>query len=180
MTDTSFLSDVRSLRARAREQIEQGAVTSDYGADRARVIELLQTALATELVCVLRYKRHAFMASGPAAQPAAAEFLEHAAEEQLHADRLATRVVQLGGAPDLSPDTLTRRSHAEYVECDTVDEMVRENLIAERIAVESYREMIAWIGDRDPTTRRMLEEILASEEEHADDLAGLLGDLPSA
>ena len=168
------LSDIKSLRERARRQIEQGAVTPGYAANRENVIKALNEALATELVCVLRYRRHYFMASGIHAGSVAAEFLEHAVAEMGHADRLAARIVQLRGAPNFSPEGLAARSHAEYVEGDTLKSMIRENLVAERIAVESYREMIAHFGDEDPTTCRMLEEILASEEEHADDLASLL------
>jgi len=168
------LSDIKSLRERARQHIEKGAVTPGYAADREDVIRALNEALATELVCVLRYKRHYFMAAGIHASSVAAEFLDHANEEMGHADLLATRIVQLRGEPNFSPDGLAARSHAEYVEGDTLKSMIRENLIAERIAVESYREMIAYLGDEDPTTGRLLEQILASEEEHADDLASLL------
>jgi len=169
-----FDMDVQAIRAKARRDIESGAVTDSYRADRATVLKLLNEALATELVCVLRYKRHYFMASGLDAEPAAAEFAEHAGQEQEHADRIAERIVQLGGAPDMSPRGLTERSHSEYVEADTLQEMIRENLIAERVAIDSYRQMIDYIGDKDHTTRRMLEEILAVEEEHADDLSDLL------
>lgn len=172
--DNAFLSDVMSLRQRARAKVTEGAVTGGYAANREVVIELLNTALATELVCVLRYRRHHYMATGLAAQTAADEFLEHANEEQEHADRLARRITQLGGEPDLSSVGLQKRSHSEYVEGNTIDEMMLENLVAERIAIDSYSEMIRYIGDDDPTTRRMLEEILAVEEEHADDLAGLM------
>ncbi|MGO4814807.1 bacterioferritin [Cupriavidus sp. 2MCAB6] len=154
--------------------MEDGAVTQDYGADRTTVLKLLNEALATELVCVLRYRRHYFMAKGIHAEPVAAEFKVHSDEEQGHADRIAARIVQLGGAPDFSPDTLSARSHSEYVEAGSLTDMIRENLVAERIAIESYREMVQYMGDRDPTTRRMLEEILAVEEEHADELADLL------
>jgi bacterioferritin len=168
------LSDIKSLRERARKQIEKGAVTSGYAADRERVIGMLNEALATELVCVLRYKRHYFMATGIHAAPVAAEFLEHATEEMSHADLLAKRIVELRGEPNFSPDGLAARSHAEYVEGESLKGMIREDLIAERIAIESYREMIAYLGDQDPTTQRMLEEILASEEGHADDLSSLL------
>ena len=168
------LSDIKSLRERARKHIEEGAVTSGYAADREHVIGMLNEALATELVCVLRYKRHYFMAAGIHAAPVAAEFLEHAGEEMAHADLIAKRIVELRGEPNFSPDGLATRSHAEYVEGDSLKSMIKENLIAERIAVESYREMIAYLGDQDPTTHRMLEGILASEEEHADDLSSLL------
>ena len=168
------LSDIKSLRERARKHIEEGAVTSGYAADREHVIGMLNEALATELVCVLRYKRHYFMAAGIHAAPVAAEFLEHAGEEMAHADLIAKRIVELRGEPNFSPDGLASRSHAEYVEGDSLKSMIKEDLIAERIAIESYREMIAYLGDQDPTTHRMLEGILASEEEHADDLSSLL------
>lgn len=169
-----LLSDIQTLRKRARQHIESGAVTSGYAADRKTVIKLLNEALATEIVCVLRYKRHYFMAAGIHADPVATEFLEHANQEMQHADRIAERIVQLRGEPNFSPDGLSLRSHAEYVEGDSLKEMIKEDLVAERVAIESYREMVAYIAEKDPTTRRMLEEILASEEEHADDLASLL------
>jgi bacterioferritin len=172
-----FLTDVKTLRARARKHIEQGAVTEGYGADRTTVVKLLNEALATEVICVLRYKRHYFMAQGLSAQNAAAEFLQHATEEQQHADQIAGRIVQLGGEPNFSPEGLATRSHAEYVEGDSLTDMIKEDLVAERIAIDSYREMIAYLGTGDSTTRRMLEEILAVEEEHADDLAGLLAEI---
>ena len=168
------LTDIKTLRARAREPIEQGAVTAGYAAERETVTKLLNEALATELVCVLRYKRHYFMASGIHAAAVAAEFLEHANEEMQHADSIAKRIVELRGEPNFSPAGLADRSHAEYTEGSTLKEMIKEDLIAERIAIESYREMIAYLGDRDPTTQRMLKEILASEEEHAEDLSSLL------
>lgn len=174
---TPFLTDVRTLRARARQHIEQGAVTPGYRADRPVVIKLLNEALATEIVCVLRYKRHFFMASGINAQSVAAEFAQHAVEEQGHADAIATRIVQLGGAPNFSPDGLASRSHSEYVEGTTLVEMLREDLVAERVAIDSYGEMIRYLADNDPTTRRMLESILAVEEEHADDLSTLLQEM---
>jgi bacterioferritin len=172
-----FLTDVKTLRARARKHIEQGAVTDGYGADRKTVVKLLNEALATEIICVLRYKRHYFMADGLNANNAAAEFLQHANEEQQHADQIAGRIVQLGGEPDFSPDGLATRSHAEYVEGTSLVEMIKEDLVAERIAIDSYREMIAYLGTGDSTSRRMLEDILAVEEEHADDLASLLAEL---
>lgn len=172
--ERSALSDIPTLRARARQHIEQGAVTAGYAAERESVIKLLNEALATEIVCVLRYKRHYFMAAGIHAAPVAAEFLEHANEEMLHADSLAKRIVELRGEPNFSPDGLSGRSHAEYVEGATLKEMIKEDLIAERIAIESYREMIAYLGSQDPTTQRLLKEILASEEEHAEDLSSLL------
>src|SRR4051812_37505072 len=176
-TMSDFLTDVQTLRERARANIEKGPVTEAYGADRARVVEVLNEALATELVCVLRYKRHYFMAQGLNAQAVAAEFLQHATEEQGHSDEIALRITQLQGEPNFNPDTLTARSHAEYVEGDTLLDMVKEDLIAERVAIESYSEVIRWLGDKDVTTRRMLEGILAVEEEHADDLLGFLEEM---
>ena len=173
----AFLSDIDTLRRRAREHIAQGAVTPGYHADRGVVLRLLNEALATEIICVLRYKRHYFMAKGIHAEGVAAEFLEHATDEQQHADQIAARITQLGGEPDFNPDGLATRSHAEYVEGETLEEMIRENLVAERIAIDSYREIIAYLGDADPTSRRLMEEILAKEEEHADDLANLVEDL---
>lgn len=172
-----FLTDVQEIRRRAREHMENGAVTEAYRADRGTVIKLLNEALATEIVCVLRYKRHHFMAQGINAGPIAVEFLEHANEEQGHADQLAARIVQLGGEPNFSPEGILTRSHSEYVEGTTLLEMVKEDLIAERVAIDSYTDMIRYIGDNDITTRRLLEEILAVEEEHADDLASFLVDL---
>jgi bacterioferritin len=169
------LSDVQTLRDRARKHIEEGAVTGNYGANREKVLQLLGEALATELVCVLRYRHDYFMARGIEAKVAATEFLEHATEELAHADRIAERIVQLGGEPDFAPSGLESKSHSEYRIGRTLEEAIKENLVAERIAIESYREMINFVGDTDSTTRRMLEEILATEEEHADDLADLLG-----
>lgn len=169
-----FLTDVRELRKRARRHIENGAVVENYRGDRENVIKLLNVALATEIVCVLRYKRHYFMASGLEASSVAAEFLVHANEEQLHADEIATRITQLNGAPDLNPEGMLSRSHSEYVEGESLKDMIREDLVAERVAIESYSEIIRYIGDTDPTTRRMLEGILAKEEEHAQDMADLL------
>lgn len=177
---SGVLSDVNALRARARKNIEDGAVTDGYAADRKTVTRLLNEALATELICVLRYKRHYFMATGIQAESVKAEFLQHANEEMAHADLLAKRIVELGGEPDFSPVGLSERSHAEYVAGDSVHAMIKEDLIAERIAIESYREMIAYLGEADPTTRRLLEEILAMEEEHADDLASLMVNLAPA
>jgi len=177
MVRKPFLTDVKTLRARAREHIENGAVTQGYRADRATVVKLLNEALATEIVCVLRYRRHHFMAAGMNAEPVAQEFLTHANEEQQHADQIAARIVQLNGEPNFSPEGLLSRSHAEYVEGENLIDMIKEDLIAERIAIDSYREMIEYIGDKDTTTKRMLEGILAMEEEHADDLVGLLEDL---
>jgi bacterioferritin len=177
VADKPFLTDVKTLRERARQHIERGAVTEGYKADRETVNKILNEALATEIVCVLRYRRHYFMASGIHAEGVAAEFLQHANEEQGHADQIAQRIVQLGGEPNFNPEGLLSRSHAEYVEGDTLLDMIKEDLVAERIAIDSYREIIQYLGNDDPTTRRMMEEILAMEEEHADDLVNLLTDL---
>ncbi len=171
---SGVLTDTATLRANARKNIEDGAITSTYSADKQVVIKLLNEALATEWVCVLRYYRHYFMASGMLADAVKAEFLEHAQQEQAHANQIAERIVQLGGEPDLNPDTLTQRAHAEYKEGQNLREMVTEDLIAERIAIDSYREMIGYIGDKDTTTKRILESILAQEEEHADEFSDLL------
>jgi bacterioferritin len=177
--DQAFLSDLGALRARAKEDIMKGAVTPSFPeADRKLIVELLNTALATEIVCVLRYKRHYYATHGIRAKFVAAEFLEHADEEQKHADQIAERIVQLGEDPDLNPATLLSRAHSEYDEATSLRQMLEADLIAERIAIESYREMITFIGQRDPTTRRLLESILAQEEEHAEDLVDLLEDLP--
>src|ERR1700675_593692 len=159
-----FLTDVKTLRTRARQHIEQGAVTACYRGDRVTIVRLLNEALATEIVCVLRYRRHHFMASGIHAQSVAAEFLEHAGEEQAHADQIAERITQLGGAPNFNPDGLTSRSHAEYVEGDSLTDMIEEDLVAERIAIDSYREMAQFFGQKDSTSRSMIERILAMEE----------------
>ena len=172
-----FLTDIETLRRRARENIELGPITSAYGADRERVIEVLNEALATELVCILRYKRHYYTATGLNAAPVAAEFLQHANEEQMHADQIALRITQLQGEPNFDPQGLATRSHAEYDSSLDLLEMVREDLIAERIAIESYSEIIEWLGANDSTTRRMLEDILAVEEEHADDLLSIIEDM---
>lgn len=177
MTDKPFLTDIQELRRRARQHIEEGAVTERYRADRDTVLKLLNEALATEIVCVLRYKRHHFMAQGINAEPIAQEFLQHANEEQGHADQIAGRIVQLGGSPNFNPEGLMSRSHSEYVEGQTLIDMIREDLVAERVAIDSYTEMIRYIGDDDITTRRMLEQILAVEEEHADDLVNFLADM---
>lgn len=171
------LTDVKTLRARARQGIEDGAMTSGYKAKADTVIKLLNDALATEIVCVLRYKRHYFMATGISSLSVKTEFLQHATEEQVHADQLAERIVQLGGEPNLSPEGILSRSHSEYVEGESLVEMITEDLIAERIAIESYREMVSYVGNDDPTTRTVLEGILAQEEEHAEDLASLLKEL---
>lgn len=177
MAGKPFLTDIKTLRKRARQHIEQGAVTEGYSADRKTVIKVLNESLATEIVCVLRYRRHYFMASGIHAEGVAAEFLQHANEEQGHADLIAQRIVQLGGEPNFNPEGLLSRSHAEYVEGDTLLDMIKEDLVAERIAIDSYREIIQYLGNDDPTTRRMMEGILAMEEEHADDLVNLLDGL---
>jgi len=171
---TVELTDVNTLRQRARQHVEQGAVTEGYSADRQTILRLLNESLATEWVCALRYKRHYYMASGIKASVAAAEFLEHANQELEHADKLAERIVQLGGEPDLNPDNLSKNSHAQYVAGRDLKEMVLEDLVAERIAIDSYRESVRYIGETDPTTRRIFEDILAQEEEHADDMADLL------
>jgi bacterioferritin len=178
MARQDFLTDIRTLRKRARQHIGEGAVTASYDADRKTVLKLLNDALATELVCVLRYRRHHFMAKGLDAKSVADEFLVHANEEQAHADQIAARIVQLGGEPDFSPDSLTGRSHAEYVPGGSLVEMIKEDLVAERIAIDSYREIINFLAERDSTTRRMMEEILAVEEQHADELVDFLEDLP--
>jgi bacterioferritin len=179
MSSTSeFLTDVATLRERARAEIEKGPITSAYGADRDRVIQVLNEALATEIVCWLRYKRHYFTAKGsPAAETIAAELLTHASEELAHSDMLATRIVQLQGEPNYNPDGLVDRSHAQYDESSDLVAMLREDLVAERIAIASYTEIIQWLGTDDPTSRRLFEDILAQEEEHADDLLSFLQDL---
>ncbi|MCO5100679.1 MAG: bacterioferritin [Burkholderiaceae bacterium] len=171
---TPFVQDVEALRRRARENMECGAITQSYGADRQAVVDVLNAALATELVCVLRYKRHYFMAQGIASESVKSEFLEHANEEQGHADKLCERIVQLGGEPDLDPQTLSARSHSQYVEGKDLVDMIREDLVAERIAIDSYREIVQWLADKDPSSRRVMEEILANEEEHAEDLGSML------
>jgi len=175
-TDSSkpFLSDIKTIRERARAHMERGAVTDSYTLDRETVLKLLNEALATELVCVLRYKAHYYLASGINAKSVAAEFLEHANEEQGHADLIAERITQLDGTPNFSPDGLTARSHAEFVVPEKLAEMIEENLVAERIAIDSYREIIQFVGDRDTTTKRLLEGILAQEEEHAEDMKTLM------
>jgi bacterioferritin len=174
---SDFLTDIKTLRERARATMDQGPITSAYGADRDKVVAVLNEALATEIVCVLRYKRHYYMADGLNAGPVADEFLQHANEEMGHADQLALRITQLQGEPNFNPEGITDRSHAEYVEGTTLVDMIKEDLVAERIAIESYNEVARWLGDKDPTTRRLMEEILAVEEEHADDLLSLLADL---
>lgn len=177
MADKAFLTDIKTLRERARKHIEKGAVTEGYSADRETVIIVLNEALATEIVCVLRYRRHYFMASGINADSVAAEFLQHSNDEQGHADQIAQRIVQLGGEPNFNPEGLLTRSHAEYVEGETLTDMIKEDLVAERIAIDSYRDIIQYLGNDDPTSRRLMETILAVEEEHADDLVSLLSEL---
>ncbi len=174
---TPFLTDVKTLRERARQHIEQGAVTASYGADRDTVVKVLNEALATEIVCTLRYRRHYYMAQGIASESVKQEFLEHANEEQVHADQIAERIVQLGGEPDFNPEGLAMRSHAQYVEGTDLVDMIKEDLVAERIAIDSYREIAAWLAGKDSTTRRVMEEILAKEEEHAEDLSSMLQDM---
>jgi len=174
VADKPFLTDIKTLRERARQHIENGAVTEGYRADRETAVKILNEALATEIVCVLRYKRHYFMASGIHAEGVAAEFLQHANDEQGHADQIAQRIVQLQGAPNFNPEGLLMRSHAEYVEGTSLTDMIKEDLVAERIAIDSYRDMINYFGNDDPTSRRLMESILAVEEEHADDLVSLL------
>jgi bacterioferritin len=171
---SEFLTDVKEIRKRARKNIEKGPVTTAYRADLKRVIEVLNEVLATELVCVLRYKRHYFTASGINAQAVAAEFLQHANEEQGHADSVAQRIVQLGGSPNLNPEGLATRSHSQYDEKASLVDMIREDLVAERIAIETYSEIVRWLGNDDPTTRSLIEDILKVEEEHAEDLSTLL------
>lgn len=179
MSSKPALTEVETLRTQARTHLDDGAVTAGYGADRIEVLKLLNEALATEIVCVLRYRRHHFMARGIHAKGPADEFLVHSNEEQGHADRLAQRIVQLGGAPDFDPDSLTSRSHAQYVAAGDLTAMISENLVAERIAIDSYREMIQYLGDRDPTTGQLLRDILLVEEKHADELSGWLVDVPT-
>ncbi len=175
---TSYpLSDIETLRKRARERIEEGAVTASYGLERTLANKLLNEALATELVCVLRYRRHYFMASGMHAESVKAEFLAHAQEEQGHADEIAARIIQLGGEPNFNPEGMALRSHAQYVEGQDLVDMIKENLVAERIAIDSYREMVGFFGGGDPTTRTLLERILTVEEEHAEDMSSLLEEL---
>jgi bacterioferritin len=174
MAKGDFVSDVKEIRRRARQHIERGAVTEGYKADRETVVKVLNEALATEIVCNLRYRRHYFMAMGINRQPVAAEFLQHATEEMQHADQIAERITQLGGEPNFNPEGLLTRSHAEYIEGASLIDMIRENLVAERIAIDSYGEIIRYIGNDDPTTRRLMESILAVEEEHADDMVDLL------
>lgn len=170
----AFKADIEKIRERARHKMLDGAVTEAYRADRSQVIDVLQEILATEIVCTLRYRNHYFAASGIEAQAVAAEFKEHAAQEQQHTEWVAERISQLGGLPDFNPKGLESRAHAEYSTGATLEALIREDLVAERVAVETYSEIVRWLGDDDPTTRRLVEDILRQEEEHADDLAGLL------
>lgn len=174
---SAFVADIEEIRRRARQHIEKGAVTENYRGDRETVLQLLNEALATELVCVLRYKRHYYMASGLNSESVKNEFQEHAREEQEHADKIAERITQLDGEPNFSPEGLLTRSHSQYVEGTSLVDMIREDLVAERIAIDSYGEMVRYIGDKDPTSRRVLEEILAKEEEHAEDMKTLIENL---
>src|SRR5262249_13234736 len=173
-----FISDIEKIRSRARQHIGEGAVTTGYKADRAQVIKGLNEVLATEIVCTLRYKRHYYAAQGIDSDPVRAEFLQQPQEESDHADMVAQRIVQLNGEPDYQPEALATRSHSQYVEGDDLVSMIKEDLVAERIAIETYSEIVRWLGDDDPTTRRVIEEILAREEEHAEDLATLLARVP--
>jgi len=170
----TFQADIEAIRKRAREKMEDGAVTGAYKADPNKVVEVLNEALATELVCTMRYRNHYYMASGIHAEAVAAEFKQHADQEQEHADWISERIAQLGGRPNWNPEGLTTRAHAEYKECDELEDMIRENLVAERIAIETYAEIVRWLGSDDPTTRRLMERILEVEEEHADDMRSLL------
>jgi bacterioferritin len=172
-----FKTDLDAIRKRARANMQDGAVTGAYKADRGQVIAVLNEVLATEIVCTLRYKNHYFMAAGIHAKPVADEFLQHANEEQGHADAVAKRITELGGNPNYDPDGLATRSHAEYREGKTLEDMIQDDLVAERVAVETYSEIVRWLGNDDPTTRRMMEGLLAVEEEHADDLSNLLASM---
>jgi len=170
----AFVSDVKKIRERARKQIEQGAVTHNYQADAAQVCKVLNEALATELVCVMRYKAHYFMAQGIHSEGVKAEFLQHANDEQMHADQISERITQLNGEPNLNPEGLATRSHSQYQTSDDLAEMIKEDLVAERIAIETYGEIVRWLGEKDPTSRRLMESILEKEEEHANDMRDLL------
>src|SRR6478672_4023590 len=169
-----FLTDIKTIRERARREINEGAVTPDYALDKDQACKILNEALATEIVCVLRYKFHYFMASGIHKEGVAAEFLQHSKEEQVHADLIAERIKQLGGKPEMNPAVIAGRAHAEYAEGESLVDMIKENLVAERIAIQTYREMVQFFGEKDSTSRVMMEGILAQEEEHADDMADLL------
>jgi len=176
----AFLSDIQELRRRAREDLTAGPVTQDYGRDVAKAVEVLNKVLASEIVCVLRYKRHYYMAQGIHAEPIADEFLRHAADEQMHVDQVAGRITQLGGAPDFDPEGMLTRSASEYKEGGSLIDMIREDLVAERVVIMWYTEIVRWFGDEDPTSRRLMEELLAKEEEHADDLRDLLVELDTS
>jgi len=176
-SDKPFLTDILEIRRRARQHMEKGAVTANYQGDLPTILKILNEALATEIVCTLRYKRHHFMAKGINAEPVAEEFLEHAQEEEAHAQMIAERITQLGGEPDFNPEGMLTRSHSEYKPGTSLIDMVKEDLVAERIAIESYSEIVHYIGEKDTTTRRIFEEILAKEEEHADDMANILATL---
>jgi bacterioferritin len=177
MNNRPFLADIEELRRRARQDMDRGAVTASYALDIAQAVDILNKGLASELVCVLRYKRHFYMSQGLHAEPIAQEFLQHANDEQLHADQVAMRITQLGGAPDFNPDGILQRSVAEYNEGHSLGEMIEEDLVAERVVIQWYAEIARWFGDADLTTKRLMEDLLAKEEEHADDLADLLVDL---
>ena len=170
----AFVSDMKKIRERARKQIEQGAVTQNYQADAEQVCKVLNEALATELVCTLRYRAHYFMAQGINSEGVKAEFLQHANDEQQHADQISERITQLNGEPNLNPDGLASRSHSQYETSEDLAAMIKEDLIAERIAIETYGEIVRWLGDKDPTSRRLMESILEKEEEHANDMRDLL------
>jgi bacterioferritin len=171
---SEFVADLKKIKARARSNMEKGAVTEAYKADLPAVIKVLNDVLATEIVCVLRYKRHYFTATGINSDSVKTEFLQHANEEQQHADWVATRITQLNGEPNFNPEGLAARSHSEYAEGEDLVSMLKEDLFAERIAIESYSEIARWLGDKDPTTRKLIEDILKVEEEHAEDLKSLL------
>lgn len=176
----NLLVNLEEIRARARKQIEDGPITDNYDLDRDRVIAILNAALATEIVCVLRYRYHYYVSSGIHSAAVAQEFLQHSNEEQQHADMLAERITQLGGNPEMNPAVITHVSHSEYKEGESLADMIREDLVAERIAIETYREMVSFFGEKDPTSRRLIEEILAKEEEHADEFAKLLSKIDPA
>lgn len=179
MHTTTPFTDIHTLRSQARLNLEEGAVTASYSANRAEIVHQLNAALATELLCVLRYRYHHFAAKGLRARQVANEFLLHSNQELAHADLLAARILQLGGEPNFAPDDIARNSHAEYLPCNTLEQMIKENLVAERIAIDSYRELIRYLSDQDPTTSQILQGILAAEESHADELADLLTEMPT-
>jgi len=174
MGQSEFISDIKNIRANARKHIEDGAITAGYSGDRDTIVDMLNTALATEILCMLRYKQHYFQCTGLNAHVVAQEFLEHSQQEAEHVDWLAERITQLDGKPEMNPNSINERAHSEYAEADSIEVMIQENLVAERVAIDTYREMISYLGNDDPTTRRIIEDILAVEEEHADDLANLL------